>query len=574
MSSKPIMFRVTGPKGTTRVKLSSTETLSALYTAAEAELGMAARELTLSKDLPGHDTLVRGSTSFKQAGLMHGDQVFIQTGVTEYMAAPAESAMEVDEPSTGSPVRQVKHTGNSKTFRIDDIPDEEQMGVQAKYTPTLAYVQEALLKHNRGQNKAHPFVDVGIDGVDYTAHQGFNSFKKPDGHTRLHLRDAPKSVILTGQKHRHLDNLQMADNGGLRNFITAWQNAGMAEQCMAFLYGEYQSYDAFEHGAKAVVHALYEPPQQGQVESFTILPDPTNEHAERVARMLGLCRVGWALTAGGRTKTDSPEPFKRLSASELAAAAHFQEKTQLRNNGRLTPISRFVSLLVQPDSDSTAPGMAASVEPLAFQATDQAVALHRDKILERPHKLDFCSVRKPVNSDDFVAPVIYQGVDVHEVDVDFLQLDITVTVSDGSGSGCLFARNTFPTRLFLKREASINELKNEFRRYSHLAAHEMLSDFNLLVFLASLESLKDHMQSICDCVRTSQPLSATAIAALQPYMAAPSSSPGATATASGSAPSEAESTLMAMGYTREQAHFALDACGGDVNNAVNILLNQ
>ena len=130
----------------------------------------------------------------------------------------------------------------------------------------------------------------------------------------------------------------------------------------------------------------------------------------------------------------------------------------------------------------------------------------------------------------------------------------------------------------------------------------------------------DHMQSICDCVRTSQPLSATAIAALQPYMAAPSSSPGAVATAPASAPSEvtavlhalgavccvlravccvlravccmrcaaccmrcadspnpvhqAESTLMAMGYTREQAHFALDACGGDVNNAVNILLNQ
>ena len=78
--------------------------------------------------------------------------------------------------------------------------------------------------------------------------------------------------------------------------------------------------------------------------------------------------------------------------------------------------------------------------------------------------------------------------------------------TDGSNDG-MFLRNSFPTRLFLKREPTINELKGEFRRlvlgsiwfvgddpvlgrYGSLPAHEMLADFNLLVFLASLESLK------------------------------------------------------------------------------------
>lgn len=376
----------------------------------------------------------------------------------------------------------------------------------------------------------------------------------------------------------------MADNGGLRNFITAWQNAGMAEQCMAYLFGEYTAYDAFDHGCKAVVHALYEPPQSAQIEGFTILPDPTNEQVERVARMLGLCRVGWTFTSPGRTKSDSDEPFKRLSSSEVAVASHFQEKTQIHHNGQLTPVSRFVTLMVQPDVESSAPGMAANVEPLAFQVTDLAVALHRDNILELPHKLDFCAVRHPSSPEDFVAPVIYRGNDVQEIDVDFLQLDVPVTVQAEAVG--MFLRNTFPTRLFLKRDPSINELKGEFRRYGHLPPHEMLSDFNLLVFLASLEALRDDMQAICDCVRLKQPLSESALSKLQPYMnsggagsvgaavAAPAFSAPAPAPQSSAGGSEAESTLMAMGYSREQAQFALDAAGGDVNNAVNILLNS
>ena len=28
--------------------------------------------------------------------------------------------------------------------------------------------------------------------------KGFNTFKKASGHTRMHIRDAPKSVVLTG----------------------------------------------------------------------------------------------------------------------------------------------------------------------------------------------------------------------------------------------------------------------------------------------------------------------------------------------------------------------------------------
>ena len=56
----------------------------------------------------------------------------------------------------------------------------------------------------------------------------------------------------------------------------------------------------------------------GAIETVTLLKDPTNEHVERVADMLGLMRVGWAITAGARD-------FPGLSSAELAAACRFQQ---------------------------------------------------------------------------------------------------------------------------------------------------------------------------------------------------------------------------------------------------------
>ena len=100
---------------------------------------------------------------------------------------------------------------------------------------------------------------------------------------RMHARDAPLSVMLDGQKYRHVDNVNVCDNGGMKNFtavceithvaglgvgamclimcLQAWQNKGMAEQCVVWLYSKYVPYDAFEDGTRAEVHAVYEPPQ-------------------------------------------------------------------------------------------------------------------------------------------------------------------------------------------------------------------------------------------------------------------------------------------------------------------------
>jgi len=291
---------------------------------------------------------------------------------------------------------------------------------------------------------------------------------------------------------------------------------------------------------------------------------------ERVAHMLGFMRVGWGITAAGRE-------FKGLSSSELAAASRFQQTTRIADS----PMSRFVTLLIQPNADGT-------VEPSMWQATDQAVALHRDNILEKPCKLDFCKVRvaDKNNNEDFVAPVIYKGHESSEIDVAFLQVDGTATVTQGQ-TGFLL-RNTFPTRLFLGKDPAVNELKNEFRRYQGTPWHELLADFNLLVFLAGLPELKDDMQAICNAVKDGTPVDDAVGAKLQGYM--PSAGGGGAAgmnfggdfggggnfgaappSSSGGGNAELKAQLLAMGCDEQAIATVIAAGVTDVDAAIAIL---
>ena len=61
------------------------------------------------------------------------------------------------------------------------------------------------------------------------------------------------------QPYRHVDNI-MFENGNMVNrFLNYWRSSG--HQRIGFLYGRYEVYDAVPLGIRAVVSAIYEPPQ-------------------------------------------------------------------------------------------------------------------------------------------------------------------------------------------------------------------------------------------------------------------------------------------------------------------------
>jgi len=571
-----------------RFDLDNSTTTAQFYDMAATELGVQSNELVLSHDIPGKQAIPRSSTTlrsegvgmaYSQTGVVHSEKPWEQGVAPVAPVAPPSMDVESTDEGSAKPSRpKTASNSMSKTFRIDDVEDiKEEEGVQAKFIPTLTIFKEAELaaKKARTYGRAKGIYDaMPLEDFDYALHTSANTFRKADGHVRMHARDAPLSVMLTGQKHRHLDNADFRDNGALQQFLGAWQRKGMAEQCMVWLYGKYVPYDAFPDGVRAEVYALYEPPQMGDFEGVNLLPDPTNEHVERVAHMLGLCRVGWATTATGRD-------FVGLSSSEVAAAARFQQVTRVENS----PLSRFATVLLMPSEDG-------AVEPTLWQVTDQCVALHRDNILQTPEKPDFCKVRvaDKSNVEDFVAPVIYKGHESEEIDVAFLQVRGTVT-QGGSG---MFKRNTFPTRLFLQKDPTMAELKNELRRYEgQLPWPELLSDFNLLVFLAGLPQLKDSMQDICNCVTNDAQLDSAVISQLQGlsgggggggssaagmnfadfggFGGAPAAGGAASSSNGGSGTDELRAQLMAMGCDEDAVNTVIAAGVTDIEGATAIL---
>lgn len=61
------------------------------------------------------------------------------------------------------------------------------------------------------------------------------------------------------QPYRHVDNI-MFENGNMVNrFLNYWRSSG--HQRIGFLYGRYEVYDKVPLGIRAVVSAIYEPPQ-------------------------------------------------------------------------------------------------------------------------------------------------------------------------------------------------------------------------------------------------------------------------------------------------------------------------
>merc|ERR1712055_665146 len=77
-------------------------------------------------------------------------------------------------------------------------------------------------------------------------------------------------------------------------FIQFWRESGA--QRAGWLYGRYEQHPEVPLGIKAVVCAIYEPPQESSKDTLRILPDPNDEIVEEAASKMGLRKVGWIFT--------------------------------------------------------------------------------------------------------------------------------------------------------------------------------------------------------------------------------------------------------------------------------------
>jgi nuclear protein localization family protein 4 len=153
-------------------------------------------------------------------------------------------------------------------------------------------------------------------------------------------------------------------------------------------------------GIKAVIVAIYEPPQECSRDHIRLIPDENEGRVDELAQGLGLTRVGWIFTDLVNDSSGQVKHFRNidshfLSAQECIMAGFFQNKfpnvTKLSSSGKHG--SKFVTVVVTGSADRSVhmEGYQVSIirfcrKKVAFenewlQVSNQCMALVRENIL-------------------------------------------------------------------------------------------------------------------------------------------------------------------------------------------------
>ncbi|XP_043790240.1 nuclear protein localization protein 4 homolog [Apis laboriosa] len=549
--SRQITLRVQCSEGTKRIDVNFSDTISLVYEKISKAFELNTTGFVLYRERNHKDELPYShSKTVSGTCLSHGDMLYLAPqNNTQLWSTPSTSTATIDisqEPRPMDEIETINHTNVSQSVSntIEDV-DEQLWKLDGKIqrkrdeklcrhgangccvhcTPLEpfdeAYLKEQNIKHlsfHSYLRKLTAGVDRGkfiqLDDINCRIKTGCKDH--PPWPRGICSKCQPSSITLNRQTYRHVDNVMFENSSLVERFLNYWRSTG--HQRIGFLYGRYEIHTDVPLGIRAVVTAIYEPPQESTKNSIRLLPDEKETIVDELAHLLNLKKIGWIFTdliaddiKIGTVKHVRNIESHFLSAQECIMAGYFQNKYP--NPCRFSPNnyfgSKFVTVCVTGDEKN-------QIHMEGYQVSNQCMALVRDGCLV-PTK-DAPELGYVIESTDkqYVPDVFYKEKDSYGNEVSRLArpLPVEYLLVDVPASTPLTPQFTF----YISNTITPFPIENRFidgqiQEFSSLCSYmqqftkgqflEAVSDFHLLIFIATMDMfpMKDHMIPLLDAIR-------------------------------------------------------------------------